>query len=212
MVTCYNYLRIRISINIHWKLEVDWIGWCCRPGCMESKVRMRGHWMICSMQRRILLASRIRMGLQFNVPRKTQVTGAFTSCSQESNWLMSSFTWTKGCFKKSSRPIQPPSTAGEPMSNAKRSKTQDCHRWAGQEAQELVEGTWNSSEFVAIEKQRQSNDITKVMMMKTDECTLFNMFSIVVLLEFAAADVVMEHAHFFRFTAAGEDRDLDSRI
>lgn len=39
-----------------------------------------------------------------------------------------------------------------------------------------------------------------------------DMFSIVVLLEFAAADAVMEHAHFLRFTAAGEDRDLDSRI
>ena len=57
-----------------------------------------------------------------------------------------------------------------------------------------------------------TNDITKVMMMKTDECTLLNMFSIVVLLELATADVVIEHAHFLRFTAAGEDRDLDSRI
>ena len=51
-------------------------------------------------------------------------------------------------------------------------ETQDSHRRAGQEAQELVEGTWNSSEFVAMEKQRHSNDMTTVMMMRTDEYAL----------------------------------------
>ena len=84
---CYNYNIIQYpSKSIVGSGLVDWTGPCCSPGCMESRVRMRGHWMICSMQRRILLASSIQKGLQFNVPRKNtshRSLHIIGSCSQE---------------------------------------------------------------------------------------------------------------------------------
>lgn len=70
----------------------------------------------------------------------------------------------RGVFKKSSPPIQQRKLRIVTVEPAKKPKN-----WS-----KALGISW---EFVAIEKQRQSNDITKVMMMKTDECTLLNMLT-----------------------------------